>query len=168
MRKSLLGLVLVAAMLPVTVVHAAPPAGAVGKAAAAYQSNNKNAKAAIAVGVAAGLTVEEAMAELLDEDGANAGAIVRAAVAAAPNRAGAITAFAISKGVSKTVAVQAALAAASTQAENIVNTVNSQTGNTDGVLNFSTTNGNFAVTLTLGDVTRSVGGGGGCGRATCS
>lgn len=116
MRKSLLGLVLVAAMLPVTVVHAAPPAGAVGKAAAAYNKNTKNAKAAIAAGVAAGLTVQEAMAELLDVDSASASDIVSAAVATAPNQAGTITAFAIQKGVPPTVATQAAISAAPTQA----------------------------------------------------
>ena len=81
MRKSLLGLVLVAAMLPMTTVQAAP-AGAVGKATAAYNPATKNAKAAIAAGVAAGLTVEEAMAELLDAAPADAASIVNAAVAA--------------------------------------------------------------------------------------
>ena len=123
---------------------------------------------AIAAGVKAGLTVQEAMAELLDADPANAGAIVGAAVAAAPNQAGAIAAFAISKGVSKTVAVQAALGAAPTQAQNIVDTVNAQTDTTDGILNLSSTGVSFAVTLTTGNTTTSVGGGGGCGRATCS
>lgn len=168
MRKSLLGLVLVAAMLPVTAIHAAPPAGAVGKAAAAYNKTTKNVQEAIAAGVKAGLTVQEAMAELLDADPANASAIVGAAVAAAPDQAGTITAFAISKGVSKTVAVQAAVANAPTQAQNIVNTVNAQTGTTGGILNLATAGGNFTVTITTGNTTTNVGGGGGCGRATCS
>jgi len=123
MRKSLLGLVLVAALLPMTAVQAAP-AGAVGKAASAYNTATKNAKEAIAAGVAAGLTVEEAMAELLDADSANAAAIVNAAVAAAPARAGAITAFAISKGVPPAVAAQAAIAAAPGQ----VNSINQSAG----------------------------------------
>jgi len=132
MRKSLLGLVLTAAMLPVTTVYAAPNNnGAVnsqasgqtnstakagtGKAAAEFKRSNKNAKAAIAAGVAAGLTVQEAMAELLADSPADAAAIVNAAVAAAPTQAAAITAFAISKGVPATVAVQAAIAGAPTQ-----------------------------------------------------
>ena len=118
MRKSLLGLVLVAAMLPMTTVQAAP-AGAVGKAVAAYNTETKNAKDAIAAAVAAGLTVEEAMAELLDAAPGDAASIVNAAVAAAPGRAATIVAFAVSKGVPPTVAAPAAAAAAPTQSANV-------------------------------------------------
>jgi len=96
MRKSILGLVLVAALLPMTAVHAAKP-GATGKAAAAYNKATKNAKEAIAAGVDAGLTVQEAMAELIDADPANAVAFITAAVEAAPAQAAAIAGFAVSK-----------------------------------------------------------------------
>jgi hypothetical protein len=167
MRKSLLGLVLAATLLPFATAHAAP-AGATGKAKSSYNKATKNAKEAIAAGIAAGLTIEEAMTELLEVDGANAADIISAAVSAAPTQAGAITSFAINKGVSKTVAVQAAVAAAPTQAQNIVNTVNNQVGNTGGVLSLSSTGTSFSVTLTNGSTTTSVGGGGGCGRASCS
>jgi hypothetical protein len=109
MRKSLLGLVLVAAMLPVTSVYANDTTTAAYLASAKSPQDTKNA---IAAAVAAGATVEEAMAELLAADPTNAAAIVNAAVAAAPARAGAITAFAVSKGVPPAVAAQAAIAAA--------------------------------------------------------
>lgn len=161
MRKSLLGLVLVAALLPMTAVQAAP-AGAVGKAASAYNTATKNAKEAIAAGVAAGLTVEEAMAELLDADSANAAAIVNAAVAAAPARAGAITAFAISKGVPPAVAAQAAIAAAPGQANSINQSAGlSNTGN-DGLLGSSSGTAS-GVTITGGNTGSTGGGGGGSG-----
>ncbi|HNN27581.1 MAG TPA: hypothetical protein PKL36_00835, partial [Agitococcus sp.] len=92
MRKSLLGLVLVAAMLPVTVVHAAPADAA--KAVAAKKAGKSNQEA-IAEAVKAGATVQEAMAALLADNPADASNIVSAAVAAAPTQAGAIAAFAI-------------------------------------------------------------------------
>jgi hypothetical protein len=163
MRKSLLGLVLVAALLPMTAVQAAP-AGAVGKAAAAYSAETKNAKEAIAAGVAAGLTVEEAMAELLDADPANASAIVNAAVAAAPARAGAITAFAVSKGVPPAVAAQAAIAAAPQQA----NSINQAAGlsNTGSTSLLGASSGTTSGITIAGSNTGSTGGGGGGAGST--
>lgn len=159
MRKSLLGLVLVAALLPMTAVQAAPD-GAVGKAAAAYNTATKNAKEAIAAGVAAGLTVEEAMSELLAADPTNAAAIVNAAVAAAPARAGAITAFAVRKGVPPTIAAQAAIAAAPQQA----NSINQSAGLSNNTSNSGLIGGSSTTTsgvIISGGNTGSTGGGGG-------
>ena len=101
MRKSLLGILLAATLLPMSVVHAA------GEASASYSSSakatdaekKKAVKDAIAKGVAAGLTVQQAMAELLSV-GADAAQVISAAIAAAPaGQAGVIAAFAISQGV---------------------------------------------------------------------
>ena len=85
MRKSLLGILLAATLLPMSVVHAA------GEAKASYNTSakatdaekKKAVKDAIAKGVAAGLTVQQAMAELLSV-GADAAQVISAAIAAAP------------------------------------------------------------------------------------
>lgn len=188
MRKSLLGLVLVAAMLPVTVVHAAPADAA--KAVAAKKAGKSNQQA-IAEAVAAGATVQEAMAALLADNPADASNIVSAAVAAAPTQAGAIAAFAIQKGVAPTVAVAAATAAAPTQASAIqtaavqaapsqatainqaINSALGQTANNNqqqgsGVFS-NTSSVGTGISVGAGSTgSTGGGGGGGCGRATCS
>lgn len=167
MRKSLLGLVLAATLLPVTAVYAASPE-AVGKAKASYNKSTKNAQEAIAAGVAAGLTVQEAMAELLEVDSANAANIVAAAVAAAPTQAGAITNFAISKGVPPTIAVSAAITAAPSQATAINQAALAATpSSSQGILSGSS-GVNSGVVISTPVTGGSTGGGGGGSGATKS
>lgn len=166
MRKSLLGFVLAATLVPFATVHAAP-AGAAGKAKGSYNKATKNAKDAIAAGIDAGLTAAEAMAELLEADGANAANIVAAAVAADPANAGAITAFAISKGVPPTIAVSAAITAAPSQAPAINQAALTSTPTSSPSILGGTSSVNAGVVISTPS-TGSTGGGGGCGRATCS
>ena len=84
MRKSLLGILLAATLLPMSVVHAAGEAKASYNSAAKVTAAQKKAaiEAAIAEGVAAGLTVKQAMAELLSV-GADASQVIAAAISAA-------------------------------------------------------------------------------------
>ena len=162
MRKSLLGLVLVAAMLPVASVYANDATTAAYLASAKSPQDTKNA---IAAAVASGATVEEAMAELLAADPTNAAAIVNAAVAAAPARAGAITAFAVSKGVPPTVAAQAAIAAAPQQANSINQSAGlSNTGSTSLLGGSSGTAS--GITIAGGNTGSTGGGGGGSGSVS--
>jgi hypothetical protein len=122
MRKLMLGAVLLAAMLPVTTVYAAGE----GTAKKSYTANKaskaakKNAEDAIAEGVAKGLTVQQAMAEIMEADSSNTGiaAAVAAAIKADSTNAGEITKFALSKAPTKSSAItKAALAAVSTPTE---------------------------------------------------
>lgn len=117
MRKLMLGAVLLAAMLPVTTVYAAGEGTAKKNYTAnkASKATKKNAEDAIAEGVANGLTVQEAMAEIMEADPNNAPAAVAAAIKADPTNAGPITSFAITKAPLQATAItNAALRAATT------------------------------------------------------
>jgi len=117
MRKLMLGAVLLAAMLPVTTVYAAGEAKANYLANKSSKAAKKNAEDAIAEGVAKGLSVEDALAEIMEADPNNAPIAVAAAIKADPDNASSITSFAIGKAPLQAAAITSAALRAVTTPE---------------------------------------------------
>ncbi len=119
MRKSLFGILLASTfVLPVSAVYAAGE----GSTKSTYSQSQKSpadAKKAIKKGLDAGLSVEQAMEELMSE-GVSAVQALTALCAAEPARAGEAVKFAMSKGVSRSVATSTAIKAAPAFASEIV------------------------------------------------